>query len=100
MNGGVALSSPLNAGGNVRVTVNWHAPKGWRLMDMNLRSNQPIPVREQQVTVALLSSADAVLSTATTTTDANGVAQITATGGAAKVWVTDRFGNQATVALP
>jgi neutral ceramidase len=98
--GGVALTSPQRTGGNVRVTVNWHAPKGWRLMDMNLRSNQPIPVRQQTVTVELLASNDAVVSTGEAATDANGVVQVTDAANTTKVRVTDRFGNQTTVALP
>jgi hypothetical protein len=62
-------------------------------------SNQPIPVRSQDVTVELLGAADAVLSTATVTTDGAGVASVPDNAAALKVRVTDRFGNAATVAL-
>jgi neutral ceramidase len=98
--GGVVLASPQRTGGDVRVTVDWFAPKGWRLMDMNLKSNQPVPVRSQPVTVELLAADDNVLATATPSTDANGVAQIADVATSAKVRVTDRFGNVATIALP
>lgn len=96
--GGVSLLGS-RSGGNIQATVRWHAPKGWRLLDMALMSNQPIPVRSQDVTVELLGAADAVLSTATVTTDGAGVASVPDNAAALKVRVTDRFGNAATVAL-
>ncbi len=98
--GGLTLGAPARAAGNIRVTTSWHAPKGWRLMDMNLRSNQPIPLRQQMVNVELLTASNAVVGQSMTTTDSNGIAQITDTGGAAQVKVTDRFGNSLTTALP
>ncbi|MBL0214406.1 MAG: hypothetical protein IPQ07_11015 [Myxococcales bacterium] len=98
--GGVVLGAPSRTAGNVKVGVSWHAPKGWRLMDMSLSSNQPVPVRSQQVTVELLTAADAVLSSATVATDASGNAQVADLGSAAKVRVQDRFGNTATSPLP
>ncbi|HEY5925251.1 MAG TPA: hypothetical protein VIV11_26390, partial [Kofleriaceae bacterium] len=50
--GGVtALASRM--GSNIQATVRLHAPKGWRLMDMGLMSNQPIPLRNQQISVEL-----------------------------------------------
>lgn len=69
-------------------------------MDMNLRSNQPIPLRLQLVNVELLNGSNAVVGQGMVTTDANGVAQIPDTGGATQVKVTDRFGNSLTTALP
>lgn len=98
--GGLVLGAVARQGGNVRVTARWHAPKGWRLMDMSAPSNQPVPVRSQQVTVALLGAADVVLSTATVTTDGNGVAQVADLGAAISVRVTDRFGNERTATIP
>jgi hypothetical protein len=87
-------------GGNVRATVTWHAPKGWRMMDPALTSNQPVPVRQQQVTIQLFNGV-APLGTATsTTTDGNGVASITDNAAANMVRVTDRFGNVHTAAIP
>jgi len=98
--GGVTLGPAMRTGGNVRVTASWHAPKGWRLMDMNLRSNQPIPLRSQLVNVELLTVANAVVGQMMVMTDANGVAQIADSGTATSVRVTDRFGNSLTTALP
>lgn len=98
--GGAVLGAPMRTGGNVRVGVSWHAPKGWRLMDTQLSSNQPVPVRSQQVTVELLTAADLVLSTGPVTTDTSGNAQVADNAAATKVRITDRFGNSATTALP
>lgn len=98
--GGAVLAAPTRSGGNVRTIVSWHAPKGWRLMDMSASSNTPVPVRSQQVTVELLNAADGVVATQSVTTDAAGVVQVPDTGAAAKVRVTDRFGNAATAILP
>ncbi len=98
--GGVTLGSAMRSGGNVRVTASWHAPKGWRLMDMDLRSNQPIPLKSQPVNIELLTVANAVVGQANVTTDANGVAQIGDNAAATQVRVTDKFGNSLTTALP
>lgn len=100
VSGGAILAVPTRTGGNVRTIVSWHAPKGWRLMDMSANSNTPVPVRSQQVTVELLSAADAVVATQAVATDGSGVVQVPDSGAAAKVRVTDRFGNAATANLP
>ena len=98
--GGVVLGQPTRASGNVRVGVTWHAPKGWRLMDTQLMSNQPVPLRAQQVTVDLLNAADAVVSTGGATTDGSGNVSVADIAAATKVRVTDRFGNIGTATLP
>ena len=98
--GGVTLSSAMRIGGNVRVTASWHAPKGWRLMDMTLQSNQPVPVRSQQVSVELLLANGTSLGAASVTTDATGVASVAENAAATMIRVTDRFGNAATAPLP
>ncbi|MBA3452161.1 MAG: hypothetical protein H0T42_03570 [Deltaproteobacteria bacterium] len=98
--GGMVLGPAMRTGGNIRVTASLHAPKGWRLMDMTLRSNQPIPLRSQLVNVELLTVANAVVGQMMVTTDANGVAQIADTATATQIRVTDRFGNSLTTALP
>ncbi|HEY5933072.1 MAG TPA: hypothetical protein VIU61_00470, partial [Kofleriaceae bacterium] len=67
--GGVAIGAVTRTGGNVRVPVTWHAPKGWRLMDMALRSNQPIPIRTKNVTVTLRNSAGVALDSRVVMTD-------------------------------
>jgi hypothetical protein len=66
---------------------------------MNLKSNGPVPVRSQAVTVELLDASDHVLSTATPTTDGSGAASVPDNASATQVRVTDRFGNIALVAL-
>ena len=86
--------------GTINVTATWFAPKGWRLMDMNLMSNQPVPIRTQQITVDLLDGSNTVLATSQPTTDANGAVSVANNALATQVRVTDRFGNVATVALP
>jgi neutral ceramidase len=94
------LATTAARAGTVNVTVKWSAPKGWRLMDMTMMSNQPVPVRSQQVTVELLNGANAVLASSTPTTDANGNAAVADNAGATQVRITDRFGNVQTIPLP
>jgi neutral ceramidase len=96
--GGLNVTA-TRSGGNIQTTVRWHAPKGWRLLDMALMSNQPIPVRSQQVTVEVRNASNAVLTTATPTTDGSGVATVSDTSGATNVRVVDRFGNETVVNL-
>ncbi len=98
--GGVALDGVARAGGAIRATVQLHAPKGWRLLDLALPSNLPVPVRSQQVTFALLDAGGATLSSVPRMTDASGVAQVPDNVAARSVRITDRFGNQATAAIP
>lgn len=97
--GGLAIVSTQRAGGNVRALVTWHAPKGWRLMDMSQPSNRPVPLRSQSVTVELLSATSTVLATHTVTTDPSGYAQVPDTASATQVRITDRFGNPHTAPL-
>ncbi len=92
-------STATRANGSISVAASWNAPMGWRLMDMTLRSNAPIPVRSQQVTIDLLDASSTMLSTAMVTTDANGAASVPDNASATQVRVTDRFGNIALVAL-
>lgn len=98
--GGLALEGAARAGGAIRVGVRLHAPKGWRLLDLALASNQPVPVRSQQVTVALLDAGGGTLSSAQVTTDGSGLAAVPDNASARSVRITDRFGNQATATLP
>ncbi len=91
--------APSRTGGNIVTTVRLHAPKGWRLMDMSLMSNQPVPVKNQQVLVEILAANDAPLSTSMLMTDANGNVSVPDNAAAVKVRVTDRFGNIGTQPL-
>lgn len=98
--GGLVAQGAQRAGGAVRATLALHAPKGWRLMDPSAPSNQPVPVRGQQVTVALLGTGGAVLSSSQVTSDASGGISVPDNASALGVRVTDRFGNTATATLP
>ncbi len=95
--GGVSLQAS-RVGGNIRTTVRLLAAKGYRLMDMSVMSNQPVPVRSEQVTFELLGGTT-VLATSTATTDASGVVSVPDNASATSVRVTDRFGNVGTVTL-
>jgi neutral ceramidase len=97
--GGLALAGVQRAGGAIRAGVRLHAPKGWRLLDLALPSNQPVPVRDQQVTFSLLDGSGLVLTTAQVTTDGNGVAQVPDLLLARSVRITDRYGNQTTAPI-
>jgi hypothetical protein len=83
----------------ITATVSWHAQTGWRLMDMDIPSNHPVPVRSQQVTVALLDASNAQIYSGTWTTDVNGVVAIASNAAATQVQITDRFGNVATAPI-
>jgi hypothetical protein len=96
--GGVELLEVTRAA-NIRAKVTWHAAKGWRFMDDNLPSNRPVPVRSQAVTVALLDG-NAVLSSTSEQTDADGFVTVPNNGAAGTLRVTDRFGNVTSLALP
>jgi neutral ceramidase len=96
--GGLDVSA-LRSGGNINVTTSWFAPKGWRLMDMSLNSNQPVPLHAQAITVALLDGGGGTLSTSTPTTDASGNVSIADNASASSVAVTDRFGNTITATI-
>ncbi len=93
--GGVVIT-PSRSGGMIKTYVTWHAPKGWRLMDMAMNSNQPVPIRSQAVTVDLLGTTGSTLSTTTVNTDSSGNVLVPDNAQAMMVRITDRFGNVAT----
>jgi hypothetical protein len=95
--GGLSIVAS-RVGPNIQTTVRWHAPKGWRLMDLALMSNQPVPVRSQQVIVEVRNGTT-VLNSQSLTTDGNGVVQIQDNASANNVRVSDRYGNSTTVNL-
>jgi hypothetical protein len=88
------------ASGSVHVVARWSAPKGWRLMDMVLMSNQPVPVRSQPVKLELLTAGNAVLGISNTMTDATGNATMADNVTAMQIRITDQFGNSQTLPLP
>jgi hypothetical protein len=93
------LEVTATRGTDITATVSLHARTGWRLMDMDLPSNQPVPVRDQPVTVVLLDDANAQLSSSSATTDSNGNVAVTNNAAAKSISITDRFGNVATATL-
>ena len=97
--GGVVVGTINRTTTTLKVPAEWHAPKGWRLMDMALMSNQPVPIRSQTVTITQIANGNPV-SSDVVTTDANGIATVTNIPTAQMVKVTDRFGNNVTVPLP
>jgi hypothetical protein len=98
--GGLMVSTPARSGGTAHATAAWAAPKGYRLMDFFLMSNQPVPLRSQAIKVDLLDGGGAVVGTANATSDGNGQVSITDVAAATQMRLTDRFGNVATSALP
>jgi hypothetical protein len=96
--GGLAVTAARAT--TINIGVRWYAPKGWRLMDMALMSNQPIPVKSQTVKVELLDAANAVKATTTPATDAAGNVSVADVSGATQVRVTDVSGNVQTAPIP
>ena len=83
-------------GSTVTATVQLHAPKGYRLMDLTGKSNRPVPLRERMVTVAGLDAGGGVIATQTGTTGATGQVSVDLGAAAAQVTrvrVTDADGN-------
>lgn len=78
-----------------------HAPKGYRLLDMDLPSNAPVPLRSGTFEVSLQTSG-APLNFSGVTTNAQGLLSVDAGGQAddvVSITVTDAFGNTGTRAL-
>jgi hypothetical protein len=61
-----------------------------------MNSNQPVPIRSQPVTVALLDAGGATLSSAQLITDANGNASVPDNASAQGIQIIDQFGNVGT----
>jgi neutral ceramidase len=75
--------------------------KGYRLLDMSLPSNKPVPYANQALTLAF-TAAGTTLTTSTVTSDASGAWAVTnpVSQSADHVTITDAHGNSTTVALP
>jgi hypothetical protein len=88
-------------GSAVSGTITLDAPKGWRLLDMSLPSNRPVPYANQALTLVFTSGGIQV-ATGTATSDATGQWALTnpATQNADHVTLTDAHGNSVTLALP
>ncbi|MFT3696125.1 MAG: hypothetical protein QM831_23505 [Kofleriaceae bacterium] len=96
--GGIDLAVTHTA--TVNVSVHYYAPKGWRLMDMDLKSNQPVPLVSTAVHIDLLDGTNAIKASYDTTTDASGNVSVADVAGATQVRVTDGSTNSQTVAIP
>ncbi|HEV7556802.1 MAG TPA: hypothetical protein VGO00_15155, partial [Kofleriaceae bacterium] len=97
--GGLEANAPARTGGNIQAIAEWHAPKGWRLMDLARNSNVPVPLAGQTVKMELMNGAT-VLATANPTADGNGNLTMADNATATSVRLTDKFGNVATAAIP
>jgi len=88
-------------GAAVNGTISLDAPAGYRLLDMNLPSNKPVPYVNQALTLTFTANG-ATLTTSTTTSDASGAWAVTnpASQSADHVTITDSHGNSTTIALP
>jgi hypothetical protein len=97
--GGFEANSPARTGGNIQALAEWHAPKGWRLMDFVRNSNTAVPIVGQAVKMELMNGAT-VLATANPTSDGNGTVSMPDNATATSVRLTDKFGNVATAPIP
>ncbi len=85
---------------NLRVSAALSAPKGWRLLDAALPSNQPVPLRGQLLTVVQKNVGGISVATDTLAAGVDGSVTVAAAASVATVLVLDRFGNSATKAAP
>ncbi len=89
-------------GSSISATVHIHAPKGYRLLDLEIPSNTPVPVREGLFDVELTLSSGGPLTFTGESIAADGSLTVDAGSDAANVTqvkVTDAFGNSKTVDL-
>jgi hypothetical protein len=88
------------AGTEFSAAVRLHAPKGYRLLDMDLASNAPVPVRAGSFTVTL---AGTTLGPQTVAITADGDLVVDAAAEAdsvTAVTIVDAYGNSRTVTVP
>jgi neutral ceramidase len=79
--------------------LSFHNPRGYRLLDMDARSNLPVPLRSQSVNVTLEVQGQAPVDIGLVQTDGNGNISFDAGQQAADVvaiTVVDQFGNSGT----
>jgi neutral ceramidase len=89
------------SGAAVNGTILLDGSKGYRLLDMNLPSNKPVPYVNQALTLTFTAN-NVTITTSTTTSDSSGSWAVTnpASQSADHVTITDSHGNATTVALP
>lgn len=100
VSGGTRVDSVARGGGSITGRLALHAPLGWRLLDLALPSNQPVPVRTQPITVELVDASGTVVATRSGSTDAAGAFSVADATAATDIHVIDRHGNAARAALP
>jgi hypothetical protein len=93
--GGGLIVSAARSGASITAVVDLSAPSGWRLLDLDGPSNQPVPLGGAMVTVELLDGGGAVLAGASATTSPTGSLTVPTVAGAAQLRVTDLHGNVA-----
>jgi hypothetical protein len=96
------IVSPSRDNNTINATVNIDADNGYRLLHMDMSSNEPVPVVGGTYDVELTLSAGGPLNFTDVVTDGNGQLSVDAAGDAANVTnvrVTDRYGNTRNVAL-
>jgi hypothetical protein len=94
--------SATRSGNVLSAFANWHAPRGWRLLDLGGPSNVPVPLRSQQVTVTGFAGAVQVGVPQNVTTDNAGRADADfggAAGTVTRVEVRDASGNSGSASL-
>ncbi len=99
---GTLTTSASRSGNTITVASNWHAPRGWRLLDQTLDSNVPVPLRAQMVTITAFNGGTMVGSAQLVTTDQQGRATVDLGGAAStvtRVDVGDGFGNSGSANL-
>lgn len=79
------------SGGDLEVTVGFEAPTGFRLLDLEARSNRFVPLRDATVTVSVDGAEE------TLETGADGTLTIAGGASASAITITDEFGNTATL---
>jgi neutral ceramidase len=87
-------------GATVTATVTIEAPRGFRLLDLAVPSNRPVPLRSQPVTFTVRSGSGVELLTGAALTSATGQFTIEdPLPGDVAIHVVDRFGNPGQVAV-
>lgn len=100
---GTLTVSAARAGNVITASSNWHAPRGYRVLDLTFDSNVPVPLRAQSVTVTAYAAGNVMVGAPqTVTTDQQGRAAVDLGAAAAtvvRVDVRDGLGNTGSASL-
>ncbi len=97
---GTLDATVTRAAGNLQISAALWAPKGWHYLDEQMPSNQPVPLRSQQLTLVQKDAGGTTVGSTQVVANTNGVATVAAVAGAAMVVITDKFGNVASLSIP